>query len=617
MSTITILPDSPQQKLLGEYTFQSVEDESEEKVVEKYSREGKEYTLTVDKQSGKKHGKAELADESLCVIAKMTFDQGNLTGPCVICNTRGIPQFKGFLKNGVKDGKCTEYDNFNNIIFCGCYREGKKIPFFESITDKPGFFLERSEDCSRSISYTQYNPKENKKYGQCFVLNSSGEVEKELNVDNGKEVIVRELKENIMIVYENGEKVYEGCFSGDWKSGYKRQGDGKEFENGILVYEGEFVNDKRNVVIGECKDSNFVGYFEEKTTGGKLISISQMKQCTLIKHGRSIGFSTQNGNAVSEKWYEDGKVKWERVRVNGKDMTELDEGGNMLYKGEFKLLDGEFVRWGEGQEFEGGNIVLYKGGFQNGFYDGEGVLYRNNQAYLNGNWKCGYPEGEGVLYDDDLKVKMKGNWHLGYLDGIDYLTGEKWGFCSCFGYVRGKDVEKRMVRITEEEERERREREERERREREKRFWNEELRICAGLNFKQARGIEELKIGDNSFNESCDDLSKMKMNLSEFKKLKRIEIGNDCFKHVREFVIDGLESLESVKIGEWCFRIDWKERDDGICRITNCPNLRQLEIGHNSFRDFKSFEISNLNSVQSIKFGDYCFQYADFSLKGE
>ena len=61
---------SPQQKLLGEYTFQSVEDESEEKVVEKYSREGKEYTLTADKQSGKKHGKAELADESLCVIAK-------------------------------------------------------------------------------------------------------------------------------------------------------------------------------------------------------------------------------------------------------------------------------------------------------------------------------------------------------------------------------------------------------------------------------------------------------------------------------------------------------------------------------------------------------------------
>ena len=54
----------------------------------------------------------------------------------------------------------------------------------------------------------------------------------------------------------------------------------------------------------------------------------------------------------------------------------------------------------------------------------------------------------------------------------------------------------------------------------------------------------------------------------------------------------------------------------GLC-ITNCPNLTQLEIGDHSFGDFKSFELSNLNSIQSIKFGDFCFKYADFSLKGE
>ena len=99
--------------------------------------------------------------------------------------------------------------------------------------------------------------------------------------------------------------------------------------------------------------------------------------------------------------------------------------------------------------------------------------------------------------------------------------------------------------------------------------------------------------------------------------MKQIEIGCNCFKNVREFVIDGLESLESVKIGGWCFIISSKECDDGVCRITNCPNLRQLEIGDRSFEDFKSFELSNVNSLQSINFGDYCFEYADFSLKGE
>ena len=60
-------------------------------------------------------------------------------------------------------------------------------------------------------------------------------------------------------------------------------------------------------------------------------------------------------------------------------------------------------------------------------------------------------------------------------------------------------------------------------------------------------------------------------------------------------------------IGESCFRISDEERDDGICRITNCPNLRQLEISDDSFEDFQPFELSNLNSIQSIKFGDVCF----------
>ena len=78
------------------------------------------------------------------------------------------------------------------------------------------------------------------------------------------------------------------------------------------------------------------------------------------------------------------------------------------------------------------------------------------------------------------------------------------------------------------------------------------------------------------------------------------------------------ESVESVEIGEECFRIDNKERDDGVCQIVNCPNLCQLEIVNYSFFDFHSFELSNLNSIQSIDFGEWCFFYAnDFSLKGE
>ena len=104
----------------------------------------------------------------------------------------------------------------------------------------------------------------------------------------------------------------------------------------------------------------------------------------------------------------------------------------------------------------------------------------------------------------------------------------------------------------------------------------------------------------------------------EFIQLRSITIGNNCFKNVREFVLDGLKPLESVKIGGECFGISDKERNDGICRITNCPNLTQLDIGDVSFKDFKQFELSNVNSLQSIQFGNRCFIYAEKCiLKGE
>ena len=128
-------------------------------------------------------------------------------------------------------------------------------------------------------------------------------------------------------------------------------------------------------------------------------------------------------------------------------------------------------------------------------------------------------------------------------------------------------------------------------------------------------GIEEFMIDDKKFND--DNITSLHFS-PLLARLKRIEIGNVCYRHVREFVIDGLDSLESVKIGERCFGIDDRRYIYDICRITNCPILRQLEIGNYSFRDFKSFELSNLNSLQSINFGKCCFIYAEgFSLKGE
>ena len=127
-------------------------------------------------------------------------------------------------------------------------------------------------------------------------------------------------------------------------------------------------------------------------------------------------------------------------------------------------------------------------------------------------------------------------------------------------------------------------------------------------------GIEELKIGNNGYND--DSVTELK--LSGLVRLKRIVIGDECFGKVRVFELDGLRKLESVVIGRESFMITrYKERSDGSCRIVNCPKLKSIQIGPRSFYDYHSFELSNLPSLQSIDIGGWCFFYApSFSLTG-
>ena len=132
-------------------------------------------------------------------------------------------------------------------------------------------------------------------------------------------------------------------------------------------------------------------------------------------------------------------------------------------------------------------------------------------------------------------------------------------------------------------------------------------------NSSNPQGIEELRIGDNGYND--DSVTELK--LSWLARLKRIVIGNECFGKVRVVELNGLSELESVVIGQHSFRISDEERSDGSYRVVNCPKLKSIQIGHWSFSDYNSFELNNLPSLQSIGIGVECFRYApSFSLTG-
>ena len=128
--------------------------------------------------------------------------------------------------------------------------------------------------------------------------------------------------------------------------------------------------------------------------------------------------------------------------------------------------------------------------------------------------------------------------------------------------------------------------------------------------------ISNLNIPSWSFN---DELNMIELNLNRFMNLESIEIGNECFGSIQIFEIDGLNRLQSLKIGHNSFtQVKWNDfKSDGSasmskCRnesksfhILNCKSLKMIEIGRCSFCDFGGeFELRNLDNLESIKIGE-------------
>ena len=111
---------------------------------------------------------------------------------------------------------------------------------------------------------------------------------------------------------------------------------------------------------------------------------------------------------------------------------------------------------------------------------------------------------------------------------------------------------------------------------------------------------------------SCNELNSL--NLNEYRYLKSIEIGDDCFENVELFKIDGLNELKSLKIGKRSFthlKSDDKWDDSKANNpnrsfsILNCVELESIEIGRFSFSDYGGgFELRNLPKLSTIKIGE-------------
>lgn len=120
----------------------------------------------------------------------------------------------------------------------------------------------------------------------------------------------------------------------------------------------------------------------------------------------------------------------------------------------------------------------------------------------------------------------------------------------------------------------------------------------------------------------CNDKGLKKLAFSKWPLLSVIEIGSHCFQCVEETELIGLCNLERVVIGEKCFTDATSSvKLNRQFLLKDCPLIRELKIGSNSFSVYLSFVLGNLPSLEVIEMGELNrssnnFYYASLQLKG-
>ena len=417
---------------------------------------------------------------------------------------------------------------------------------------------------------------------------------------------------------EEGTIFFEGCFVNGC-----RHGKGKEYDkNGNVMFEGFYEEGKRMNIV-ELKEMK--GYWKEMNDANEIISI-----CQKDEEGNNDGicYFYSNGKIDKVSEWKNGKELNVLKRFEGKRMIEFVNGVKR-YEGEYRdSIKYNYPREGEGKEYDtDGETVLYQGQYWNGRRHGQGKAYKDRKKVYDGMWIWGYRldrvtwiciiimiilvlisfislfyAGIAILVVDVIFWTVL--WFYSpSIQSILYHSINRNGKTSQIK----KDLESTkqlnilslcfllvvLINVL---------------------FAIIPLLVLINLN-SSTQNVKEYCLGYSTGSSlvidsnSCKDNNIVSFNPSTNVILESIEIGDDCFENVNEFLISGLNELKSLKIGINSFT---KQRNGKIIRdsnqsfsILNCIELESIEIGEYSFSDYSGgFELINLPKLSSIKIGD-------------
>ena len=396
-----------------------------------------------------------------------------------------------------------------------------------------------------------------------------------------------------------------------------------EYDNsGNEVWRGLYQNGKRYVALKE--QEGMKGFYSEISVNGDLLSVSEYDD-KWMKNG--ICFEVESGHLKRECVYENG-IRKRMIQEFTDDglMIEYDDNGEIVDE---EVFEGDMIGFMIHPEMMIGTKEYYIDMNENGEllsvseYDESGLLKNGRCFECEGGYvkrECVYENGmkkrmireftdDGLMieYDDNgMRVYeggFEGDMMKGFIregegseygiDGEDVLYYGGWKNGKRDGY--GSEFkEMNPVYIGE---------------------WKNGLRDGAGEELNE--NGEVVRSGIWMKGKYAGSMKRFRngygYNLSVFntdclKGVERLEIGDNCFDEVKQFVIDGLNELKSISIGWKSFELDESIGKGSKCVIMNCDQLSEINIGDQSFLYYESFELKNLACLISIRLGYRVFR---------
>ena len=497
------------------------------------SRSGKKVLATTTQDGSMEH--KELLNKYGMILAHIDCKKEKAVHKCLLYYNTGVIFYRGCIKNGFRTGYGYEFNDYGIKVFEGTFDGG--------VRSGNGKEFDSNGRVVFSGHYSQ-----NKREGK------------------GKEY------------YPNGKLLYEGQFHQGfrhWKGiEYNENGEGKE-----AIYE-KGIKNMRFAPSTELKE-----YWVETDleSGSRVL-------CQIDDLGKRFGigyfYSHDDIQRVS-RWKDGAEIEVMKSFSNNNKMIEYSHGIK-VYEGEFEnSLQRNYCRYGKGMEFlPDGRTVIFNGLYKDGKRNGTGIAYRKNVPVYHGLWVDGHRLWCVIAIHEFYVILFYGITALLFL--VFDIPIVIWFIIPILLIWRRFSVIRCGVDF-----------------------------VLANHNYLKRHFI----VGNGCCNR------RHSLTIRPY-LLKSIEIGDHCFRSVQTFRIDGLNRLETIKIGKNSFTqlegsdvtffAESLNSHSKSFHVLNCESLKSIQIGECSFCDYGGeIELKNLPQLQSIQIGDYSFSDfgGEFELK--